>query len=138
VSPDRPRLFAEVDDFSLLIFVGPNMTEPKKTNISRPILPVWMYIYFLWLIGLMWLDSFGLVHCIVVMVIGLVPLRIGYLMSLAQIWGLDRDDQGKMTKEEAEEEVEEVIRNMERTYWLGTIKAHVIFLFIYLSIRYLW
>ena len=114
------------------------MTEPKKTNISRPILPVWMYIYFLWLIALMWLDSFGLVHCIVVIVIGLVPLRIGYLMSLAQIWGLDRDDQGKMTKEEAEEEVEEVIRNMERTYWLDTIKAHAIFLFIYLSFRYLW
>ena len=74
------------------------MTDPKKTNVSRPILPVWMYIYFLWLIALMWLDSFGLVHCIVVMVIGIVPLRIGYLMALAQIWALDREDQDQITK----------------------------------------
>ena len=114
------------------------MTVPKKTNVSRPILPVWMYIYFLWLIALMWLDSFGLVHCIVVMVIGIVPLRIGYLMALAQIWDLDREDQDQITKEEVEVEVEEVVRKMERTYWLDTIKIHAICLFIYLSFRYLW
>ena len=112
------------------------MTEKQnQSGEAEGILPRWVYLYLIWLIILMWIGSFKVIHSLVVLGIGIVPLRIGYALAEVQIFTIvDNPNPEQMAKDE----IKEVLRKMGKSFWSVTLGVHVFLLFIYVLILSYW